>query len=160
MVTIHELSNTVTSQRIPPLGKNTSDLISNLTIVPADQAAVQGAKFAAAEVLIPPPNKVFNTTLVYASNRNIGTNNDTRGDTIAVLSLDADGKLQIVNQLYTQLRQVRGMQFGGPDDRYLVTGGVSGDGGVAVFERTGKGEQFVEVARNRDVQNLTGFVWV
>lgn len=160
LVTVHELSNAITSQRIPPLGQNSSDLISSLSIVPEDQAALQGASFAAAEVLIPPPNQVFNSTLVYASNRNIGKTSDPRGDSIAVLSLAADGTLQIVNQFFTGLQQVRGMQFGGPDDRFLVASGVVGNGGVMVFERVGRGDQFTQVASNQDIPNLTSFVWV
>ncbi|KAF9777854.1 Lactonase, 7-bladed beta-propeller-domain-containing protein [Thelephora terrestris] len=160
LVTVHELSSTITSQLIPPLGQNSSDLISNLSIVPVDQAALPGASFAAAEVLIPPPNQVFNSTLVYASNRNTGTGIDTRGDSIAVLSLASDGTLQIVNQFFTGLQQVRGMQFGGPDNRFLVASGVVGNGGVMVFERVGQGDQFVQVANNTDIPNLTSFVWV
>ena len=160
LVTVHELASTITSQYIPPLGQNSSDLISNLSIIPEDQVSLQGAKFAAAEVLIPPPNDLFNSTLVYASNRNTGTSNDTRGDSIAVFNLDADGKLQLINQFFTGLNQVRGMEFGGPDNKYLVTSGVVGDGGVIVFERTGKGDQFVQVASNKDIPNLTTFLWV
>ena len=118
-----------------------------------------GAKFAAAEVLIPPPNQAFPSTLVYASNRNIGPNDDPRGDSIAVFALDGDGKLQIVNQFFTGLKQVRGMQFGGPDNRYLVASGVVGDGGVVVFERGGQGADFTQVASNKDIPNLTSFVW-
>ena len=160
LVTLHELSSTITSQQIPPLGQNNSDIISNLSIVPADQAALQGAKFAAAEVLIPPPNTAFPSTLVYASNRNTGSNDDPRGDAITVLTLDADGKLQIINQLFTGLKQVRGMQFGGPNNTFLVASGVVGDGGVVVFERVGQGADFVQVASNKDIPNLTSFVWL
>ena len=119
-----------------------------------------GAIFAAAEVLIPPPNRVFDSTLVYASNRNTGTSNDPRGDSVAVLSLAPDGTLQIVNQFFTGLQQVRGMQFGGPDDRFLVASGVVGNAGVIVFERVGQGDQFIQVANNTDIPNLTSFVWV
>jgi hypothetical protein len=161
LITVHELSSTITSQSIPPLGQNSSDLISNLSIVPTDQASSPGAKFAAAEVLLPSPNQAFPSTLVYASNRNVGTNtSDPRGDSIAILSLGTDGTLRIVSQFFTKLQQVRGMQFGGPDDRYLVASGVVGDGGVTVFERTGKGDQFVQVANNKEIPNLTTFVWV
>jgi len=116
--------------------------------------------FAAAEVLIPSPNKAFPSTLVYASNRNTGLNDDPRGDAITVLALDADGKLQIINQFFTGLRQVRGMQFGGPDNRFLATSGLVGDGGVVVFERVGQGADFVQVASNKDILNLSSFVWV
>lgn len=160
LVTLHELSSTITSQFIPPLGQNSSDLISNLSIVPQDQVALQGAQFAAAEVLIPPPNQAFPSTLVYASNRNTGNTTDPRGDSIAVLSLDPSGTLQIVNQFFTGLQQVRGMQFGGPNNSYLVASGVVGNGGVMVFERVGNGDQFVQVASNTDIPNLTSFVWV
>ena len=52
------------------------------------------------------------------------------------------------------------MQFGGPDDRFLVASGVVGNGGVMVFERVGQGDQFVQVANNTDIPNLTSFVWV
>lgn len=120
---------------------------------------MKGTKYAAAELLIPKPNKAFPSTLVYASNRNNGQTEDPRGDTIAVFTLCADGKLEIVNQFFTGLQQVRGMQFGGPDDKFLVAGGVAGDGGVVVFERVGKGADFVQVARNKEVLGPRTFVW-
>lgn len=100
LVTLHELSNTITSQSIPPLGKNSSTFISNLSIVPEDQASLKDANFGAAEVLIPAPNTAFPDTLVYASNRNL-RNNDDRGDSIAILSLDANGTLKIVGPFFT-----------------------------------------------------------
>jgi len=160
LVTLHELSNTIASQRIPPLGQNSSDAISTLSVIPEDQASLEGAMFGAAEVLIPSPNSAFPSTLVYASNRNSGTNDDPRGDSIAVFTLEKDGKLQIINQFFTGLKQVRGMQFGGPDDKFLVTSGVAGDGGAVVFERVGQGAEFVQVASNKDIPNLATFVWV
>jgi len=121
---------------------------------------LSGAKFAAAEVLIPPPNAAFPSTLVYASNRNTGKNDDPRGDAITILTLGTDGKLQIVKQFFTGLKQVRGMQFGGPDNRFLVASGVVGNGGVVVFERINQGTDFQLVASNKDIPNLTSFVWV
>ena len=160
LITLHELSSTITSQPIPLLGQNSSNIISNLSIVPKDQAASEGAQFAAAEVLIPCPNKAFPSTLVYASNRNTGKNNDPRGDSIAILALHANGTLEIINQFFTGLKQVRGMQFGGPDNRFLVASGVVGDGGVVVFERVGRGENFTRVVSNEEIPNFTSFVWV
>ena len=71
-----------------------------------------------------------------------------------------DGKLKMIQQFFTGLKQVRGMQFGGPDNRFLVASGVVGDGGVVVFERIGQGDKFVKVASNKDIPNLTSFVWV
>jgi len=81
--------HTVTSQRVSPLVQNSSDIISNLSTVPQDQASLQGAKFVTTEVLITFPNADFPSTLVYASNRDTGPNGDPRGDTIAVFTLDA-----------------------------------------------------------------------
>ncbi len=66
----------------------------------------------------------------------------------------------MINQFFTGLQQVRGMQFGGSDNRFLVASGVVGDGGVVVFERVGKGGNFAQVASNKDIPNLTSFVWV
>ena len=66
----------------------------------------------------------------------------------------------MIDQFFTGLEQVRGMQFGGPDNRFLVASGVVGDGGVVVFERVGQGDKFVQVATNKDIPNMTSFVWV
>ena len=77
------------------------------------------------------------STLVYASNRNTGANDDPRRDPIAVFTLDAaDREFQIIDRLFafTRLKQVRGMQFGGPDNGFLVASGLVVDGGVMVFE--------------------------
>jgi len=106
------------SQRVPPLRQNFSDTISNLLTVPEDQASLQGAK-SVASALVPSPNADF-STLVYASNRNAGLNGDPRGGVIAVFILDAvDGKLLIISQFFTGLKQVRGMQPGGPNSKFL-----------------------------------------
>ena len=121
---------------------------------------MQGEIFAAAEVLIPSPDATFPSTLVYASNRNIGPNDDPRGDAITIFTLDADGKLRIINQFFTGLKQVLEMQFGGPDNRFLVASGIVGNGGVVVFERAGQGAKSVQVASNKDIPSLASFVWV
>ena len=159
LVTLHETANTLTTQRIPPLGQNSSGIICSFSVVPEDQAGLEGALFAAAELLIPKPNDAFPSTLVYASNRNNGQSTDPRGDAITIFTLCEDGKLELVNHFYTGLVQVRGMQFGGPDNKYLVAGGVAGDGGVVVFERVGKGTDFVQVASNKEVLGPRTFVW-
>ena len=97
-------------------------------------------------------------TLVYASNRNTGPNDDPRGDPIAVFTLDpADRKLQIIDRLFTRtrLKQVRGMQFGEPDDGFLVASGLVVDGGVVVLERVVQGAEFVQVPSNKNIPNFT-----
>ena len=160
LVSLPALSGATISQLTPPLSQNSSDLISNLPIVPKDQAAMPGASFAAAEVLVPSPNQVFNPALVYASNHNTGTKNDTRGDSIAVLSLAPGGALQIVNQFFTGLHQVRGMQFGGTDDRFPSCREWCcwGRGRHGLRERWV--DHFLRVANKTDIPNFASFVWV
>jgi len=83
---------------------DSSDIISNLSVVPEDQTPLQGARFTIAEVLIPSPNAALPSALAYASDRNTSPIDDPRGDVISdsVFTLDAtDGKLRIINQLFT-----------------------------------------------------------
>ena len=108
LVTLREYSTIITSQLVPPLVQNICDTVSNLLIVPEDQASLQGAKFVASEALIPSASAEF-SALLYASNRNTGPNGDPRGGVVAVFVLDAvDGKHQIISQFFTGLKQVRG----------------------------------------------------
>ena len=70
--------------------------------------------------------------MLYAPNRNTGTNGDPRGGVVAAFVLDAvDEKHQIISQFFTKLKQVRGMQFGEPDNRFLH---FHQDAGGACFE--------------------------
>jgi len=160
--TLHEKDNTLTAQKIPQLGSsNTSSILSSASIIPTDRPFVP-TDFAAAELLFPKvsPSSGFTQPYLYASNRNIGTSPDARGDSIAIFTFDSNGTLKLVNHAFTGLVNIRGMQFGGPDDRYLVASGLSQSGGVAVFERTEGGANLVEVARNTQIPNLGTFVWL
>ena len=76
------------------------------------------------------------------------------------MEYSADGGLKVVNQFFTGIQQVRGMEFGGEDSEYLIASGVVGTGGVAVFKRTEGGKNFVEVARNTEIPTRTSFLWV
>lgn len=158
LYTLHELSSTLTVQPIPQLGSsNTSTPLDTKSIIPSDAPA--GSAYGAAELLIPTPNARFPKRYIYVSNRNIGQVTEERGDSIAIFELKR-GKLQLVNQFFTGLDQVRGVEFGGKDNEYLVAAGVVGDGGVAVFQRTEGGRNFKEVARDTSVLTRTSFVWV
>ncbi|KAJ7903154.1 hypothetical protein B0H13DRAFT_752702 [Mycena leptocephala] len=80
------------------------------------------------------------------SNLNIGATPDPRGDTIGIFD---PGELAPVNQAYTGLVNIRGMELGLGDDgeAYLVAlGAVSG--GMAVYECTQGGAALQEIARN------------
>lgn len=179
LYTIHEHSSTLTLQNIPPSPINTAaPLIANVSIIPSDPPT--GAKFAAAEILIPPTTDQFTEPYIYVSNRNIGTT-DARGDSIAIYQRvttttpSVTGRrsirtrqsttvsLELVAQVYTGLDQIRGMQIGRVEDggvEFLVASGVVGTGGVVVFQRTEGGRNLVEVARNQQIPTRTSFVWV
>jgi 6-phosphogluconolactonase (cycloisomerase 2 family) len=165
LYTIHEQTSTLTSQKLPPISSSNSasvpTVISSFDITPRNPPA--GAKFAAAEILFPPPTKSFPTPLIYVSNRNIAANPDPNGDTIAIYEAIKDGSLELANPgVFTGLQQVRGMEFSDEvnGEQYLVASGVVGDAGVVVMRRVDGGKGLAVVARNREVGNRTSFVWV
>jgi len=156
LYTVHETASTLTSQTIPSLQTNSTPLISNETITPPNLPT--GAVMAAAEILLPPASPSFPGNYIYVSNRNIGVQ-DPRGDSIAIYSFDNTGTLTFVNQVYTGLDQIRGMEFGGEDNKYLIAGGVAGTAGVVIFERIDGGSNMTEVVRNTDMPTATSFIW-
>ncbi|KAK0186511.1 putative isomerase YbhE [Armillaria mellea] len=157
LFTLHELASTLTVQRIPSLDTiTTAALLANVSIIPPDPPV--NASFAAAELLIPKTSVKFPVQYIYASNRNVGQI-DERGDAIAIFRF-VNGKLDLIDHVYTGLDQVRGMEFGGEDSEYLVASGVAGTGGVAVFRRVDEGRGLKEVARNLDVPTRSTFVWL
>ena len=129
-------------------------LIANFSILPPVQPA--GSDWHAGEILLAEASLKFPEPLIFASNRNTG-NVDPRGDTIAVFQVEP--KLKLVNQIYTGLDQIRGMQLFGPNSEFLIAGGYGG-GGVAVFQRTGTGNGLELLARNTDLPTRTSFVSV
>lgn len=91
------------------------------------------------------------------SNRNTGNTTDERGDTVAIFQLEPEVKL--VGQVFSGVQQIRGMEFGGHKNEYLVLSGVVGEGGVAVFKRIDSGANLTEVSRDTTVPTRTSFVW-
>lgn len=111
----------------------------------------------AAELLIPPISATFPTPYIYVSNRN---DPSPEGDLISIFSIEKDGTPKLVKEVRSGLKHLRGMSFGGPDDRWLVAGGVFG-GGVRVFERTEAGRNLAVVASSPiAADSPTGFLWV
>jgi len=157
LYTVHETASTLTAQRLPAAPNGTSTITTQLSTVP--QNNLTDAVFAAAEILIPVPTTKFPKTYIYVSNRNVGTTVDPRGDTIAIFEALPNMGLQLVNQVYTGLQQVRGMEFGGEDDEFLVASGVVGTGGVLILKRVDGGAGLEEVVRNTDVLTRTTFLW-
>jgi len=153
----HELASSLTAQPLPASPNGTSEIKAQLKTFPAEDASLSGAVWAAAEILIPPPNDAFPTPFVYVSNRNTGTTTDPRGDSVAIFSIQPEVKL--IQQVFTGMQQIRGMEFGGENSEWLILSGVVGEGGVAVFERTHGGANMSLVSRDTTVPTRTSFVW-
>jgi 6-phosphogluconolactonase (cycloisomerase 2 family) len=159
LFTLHEFDSTVTAHTL----NETTEPVVSPSIAPRDASTPNGAKFAAAELLSPPPSDMFPEGLLYASNRNVGLE-DPRGDSIAIIRYfpsSAPGvkaRFDIIEQVFTGLQQIRGMAFSG-DGEFLVAGG-SKSGGVKVFQRSGGGTVLTEIASNADVDTRTSFVWL
>ncbi|KAH0828711.1 Lactonase, 7-bladed beta-propeller-domain-containing protein [Lanmaoa asiatica] len=160
LYTLHELTSTLTLQEVPSYPNGTSQILSNVSIIPPDPPA--GSVFAAAEILIPEPTAEYPIPYIYVSNRNTGMQ-DPRGDTIAIFE-NVNNQLVLRNQVYTGLDQVRGMMsgeqagFGG--EAYIVAAGAAGTTGVKVFKRTECGCDLEEVAANTVIPIRTAFVWL
>ncbi|CAL1711668.1 unnamed protein product [Somion occarium] len=152
--TLLELSNEISAHRFPPLPEMPTLITSVPTMrkFPPEPARSQ---MLGAEILIPSPNNSFPHPYIYASNRN---DPSPEGDTISIYSIADPTKLEPVNEVKSGLRHLRGMLFGGPNDKYLVAGGANG-GGVKVFERIDGGKGLRELAAV-NVLAPTGFLWV
>ncbi|KAJ7192407.1 Lactonase, 7-bladed beta-propeller-domain-containing protein [Mycena pura] len=153
---LHERSNTVTKQAVPAYPNGTSPILFNVSTLPADRPS--DAVFAAAEILLPPPTQHFPYPYVYASNRFVSGTQDPRGDTIAIFD---PRDMRLVQQVYTGLEQIRGMEIGPGDvgEQYLVAlGAVSG--GMVVYKRKDGGAALEEVARNASAVPRTTLVFV
>ncbi|KAL1741148.1 Lactonase, 7-bladed beta-propeller-domain-containing protein [Schizophyllum fasciatum] len=162
LYTLHELASTLSVQQVPAGPNGTSEIVSDVYIVPDD--APEGSAWGAGEILIPEPTDAFPTPYIYVSNRNVGNATDPRGDTIAIFEHVNKGEggeeLKLVNQFYTGISQVRGMEFSPNGSEYLVAAGVVGEAGTIVFRRTENGTNFEKVASNQDIATRTSFVWL
>lgn len=148
LYTICELSDVVTAHRLPLLPKD-AELLDSIPLASPPNLP--------AELLIPPPNASFPTPYIYVSDRN---DPSPEGDLISILEpIDASKKLKLVAQVRSGLNHLRGLVFGGPDDKYLIAGGQNG-GGVKVFERVDGGKGLKEIVAKADVELPTHFLWV
>ncbi|KAH9949314.1 putative isomerase YbhE [Amylocystis lapponica] len=154
LYTLLELGNAVTVHKLPPLPAEPT-LVTSVQTISAFPKDVDTHPMFASEILIPPPNATFAAPYVYVTNRN-----DTHpaGDAIGIFSIADPDKLERVGEVRTGLRHLRGMQFGGPDDKWLIVGGVYGPG-VKIFERVDGGKSLKELAFLA-VEAPTGFLWV
>ncbi|KAI0685372.1 putative isomerase YbhE [Cytidiella melzeri] len=155
LFTLHELSSTLTQQLIPSPPNGTSPLLANLSILPPNLPA--GSDMHAGEILLTEASPSFPQPFIYTSNRNTG-NVDPRGDTIAIFAVEP--QLRLLQQVYTGIDQVRGMQFGGPENEFLIASGVAGSAGTIMFKRTHGGANLTQVAQNTEIAQRSGFVWL
>ncbi|KAF5340451.1 hypothetical protein D9758_013557 [Tetrapyrgos nigripes] len=166
LFTLHELASTLTVQAIPAFPNGTSQIISNVSILPAQRPP--NASYAAAEILIPKTTPKFRTPYIYVSNRNVGIQDPSGvGDSIAIFELvkkgTRDEHLQLVKQVFTGLDQIRGMEIGFEEngsDEFLIAAGVAGNAGTVVYRRVNGGSDLEEVARNLDIPTRTSFIWL
>lgn len=154
LYTLLELSNEVTAHQFPPLPKEPTLLacVSTMSKPPPPPAL---ANMFAAEILSPTLNSTFPNPYVYVSNRN---DPSPEGDTIAIYSITDPEKLELVAEVHSGLKHLRGMLFGGPDDKWLIAGGVNGPG-VKMFERVDGGRGLEEIA-SLELAAPTGFLWI
>ncbi|KAG9011827.1 hypothetical protein FRB94_007553 [Tulasnella sp. JGI-2019a] len=152
LYTVHELSNTLTQQTLPPLASAVlPTTIATVSVVPE---GADNSTLAAAELLLSPLNAEFPTQYLYATNR---FDPNPLGDSIAIFSLNP---LKLVKQVYTGLNQIRGAALGGANGEYIVAGGLVG-GGVSVFQRINGGADLVKLANinTPDVYNSSSFLF-
>jgi 6-phosphogluconolactonase (cycloisomerase 2 family) len=151
--TLLELKSKIARHRFPALPALPSFVKSTPTMSNPPPAPTD---MLAAEVAIPPKNAAFPTSYLYLSNRN---DPSPEGDIISIFSIEEPDSLDLVAEFRTGLNHLRGMVFGGPDDRYVIAGGANG-GGVKVFERINDGKSFKLVAALDSVKAPTGFLWL
>ena len=78
---------------------------------------------------------------------------------MAIFSLDEPGTPELVAEVHTGLRHLRGAAVGGEDGRWVVLGGTNG-GGVKVYERVDGGRSLREVVALPEVKAPTAFLWL
>ena len=159
MYTLLELTNNVITHHWSLLSSRAPTTVSTLPNPHIED-------MFAAEILVSKPIGIDGLPHLYVSNRD---DPSEEGDTIAIFSLVNDGNEktpketpELVKQVRTGLKHLRGMSFGGVDDKWLIVGGVKG-GGVKVFERVkdDKGEEDMKfVTENKDIEKPTAFVWL
>ncbi|KAK0212099.1 Lactonase, 7-bladed beta-propeller-domain-containing protein [Desarmillaria ectypa] len=149
LYTLLELTSIVASHRLPSQPAMPSFLH---TVATMSRPPSFPNNMLAAEILIPHPNATFPTPYIYVSNRN---DPSPAGDLISIFSTEP----KLISEVRSGLKHLRGMAFGGPDDKWLVAGGAQG-GGIKIFERVDDGKGLVEIAANSEVESPTGFLWL
>jgi 6-phosphogluconolactonase (cycloisomerase 2 family) len=145
LYTLTEKTSELLQQCIPEDVTEQPETTAIFSVVPKD---VNATTYFAGEL-------ITHNGLLYASNRNVGEA-DPRGDSIAIF--ETDPKLQLVKQVFTGIKNLRGVALGGDEtDKFIIVGGKE-TGGVAIYQIVEK--DLVEVARNMTIPPTTAYVWL
>lgn len=139
LYTLLELTSQLSVHPFPPIDMSPpqKSLSTLQTPPPAPHA------MTTAEILLPETNATFSEPYIYVSNRD---DPSPEGDTVAIFSLaNGEAEPELVTEVRTGLKHLRGMYFGGKDNKWLIAGGTEG-GGVKVFERVQGGKDLRVVA--------------
>ncbi|CAL1710950.1 unnamed protein product [Somion occarium] len=154
LYTFHETDSTLTQQAIPQDPTAPSPMIATLNITPPNPPPQ--AHFAAAEIRLLNSSPKFPKAYIYTSNRAIRQVPAPEDDAIAVYEVEP--QLKFVKHVFTGLQQIRGMEFGGDENEFLVAAGNFGEAGTIVMRRTNGGADLEMVAQNTEIPTRTSFV--
>ncbi|PVF92623.1 putative isomerase YbhE [Serendipita vermifera] len=150
LYTLHEKANTLTQQAMPPpLSTEQSDIGSSISIIPDDTPS--SATVYAGELLIAHSP----STLLYASNRE---DPSPGGDAIAIFQTNP---LTKVASIRTGLNHLRGVALVGPNEAYLIAGGMKG-GGIKIYERVSADQGYLKEVASLPagvVKQPSSFTW-
>lgn len=154
LYTLLELSNTLTSHKLPSLPEVPVALASaeTLSTPPENPTAIEPPPLAA-EILC---TSVAGTApYLYATNRN---DPNPEGDILSIFEIGDAGSLKLIKEIRTGLNHLRGVAFD-EQGQYLIAGGAFG-GGVKMFQIVEGGKDLKGIAHLTDVQRPTGFHWL
>ncbi|KAI0061966.1 putative isomerase YbhE [Artomyces pyxidatus] len=152
LYTICELTSTLTSHRLSSLPSSASTLLSSTSTL-TDPPPELGDRLAAELLYSSSPSA---TPHLYASNRN---DPSPLGDTLSIFSLEKPGAPELVTEVRTGVKHLRGVEIGGEGGRWVVLGGAQG-GGVKIYEKVDGGRGLKEIVGLPGVDSPTAFLWL
>ncbi|KAJ7318972.1 hypothetical protein DFH08DRAFT_970868 [Mycena albidolilacea] len=125
LYTLHELGSALSVQAMPTAPNGISSGISSSP--PTLLLALFGPPQRSSSCC-PLPASVG--TFISNRNTSVQTSTEVSFAIFENVGQDTPEKLSLMTQVRTGLDQIRGMQFGGEDDEYLIAGGVTRTAGV------------------------------
>jgi len=159
MYVMNELLTSVTAYSYHTDAKQTKAVKTLPTLTPPKELS---PGMLGAEILLTPASASYPEPLIYGSNRNDPL---PEGDSIAIYSpassSDSISGFDFIAEVHSGLNHLRALTFGGPEDKYVIAGGMNG-GGIKIFERVESGRALKEVAKLEAgvVKSPTSFVMV